>query len=813
MVVLIFSCFVSVILLLRLGGVLMSRRKGSRAKSMFTLQPTRGNEKKKVSNFSVQEDEVNSSSSEGITAVSSDLEVSVVSSESMDSAGVDETPDEVVPSVVSTCSVDESGSVESSDSIDEVGEASSSAFDPPAVDSSDVVTSLDAPLSDDVIQSVEEVVDCLTSADSDEEDIEVPVVSEEDRKTASDGKKKKTPFHTILIVLGLLMFLGYAGILGISALLESNMGNSGNGYDKGTISYLDFMQDLSEGEIDSVFVEQGDVFLTVVYKEGMGLDPAYDEVTDVVSEPNVNEDGIRVERLLNTAGEDFLLRLSEAGVEIGYRVVENSALLGLGEVFLTLGMYLIIFGVLSRMFSSMSPGGALMGSEFGTNVSKFGVDSNNVPKLSEVAGLEAEKKEFLFAVKTLLGYSTESVSRIEPTKGILLEGPPGTGKTMLTRAIAAETGMNFVYCSGSDFNGSFVALGAARVKAVFAEAASKAPCILFIDEFDALGAERVASNSAAMRDSNNTMATLLTEMDGVSPLKGVLVVGATNRVSDLDPAVLRPGRFDKTIHIDIPHAKKDIAAVVKIHMKDRKFDDTVTLERLTRLCFGLSGAEIAYVLNDAVAESLRRDANGVISMSDVSTALNKRLVGGVQKDTISERDKYRVAVHEAGHAIANLLFDRDVPEVSIQGYSSGVGGLTRVDAESANLLGLRTRTELLQDIKVLYAGRIAEEIILGEASVGASNDLERATQCLLQFSGVYGLSDSLLTQSVLNKVSPAMDPDYSAVDRFAHRLYDEVSELLSTESVKQAIEELADILLREKTVFSPTLANLAGDAV
>jgi cell division protease FtsH len=269
--------------------------------------------------------------------------------------------------------------------------------------------------------------------------------------------------------------------------------------------------------------------------------------------------------------------------------------------------------------------------------------------------------------------------------------------------------------------------------------------------------------------------------------------------------LLRPGRFDKTIHVSPPKSKEDREAVVAVHSKDKTFEDGVTVEKIAKQCYGLTGAEIASALNDAVLESFKADRNGIISLGDIDKAIMKLFAKGLAKGKHNEKDLFRVAVHEVGHALMNRELGRNVVKVSIQPYSSGVGGVTQVDGESSGLDGLMTKTDIINSVKVLYAGKAAEEAILGECSVGASNDLERATYIIRDYIGAYGMNgDNLLSLVGLGRENMLITSNEKLLEemgKVANDIYKEVQEYFSREDVKVKVNEISNILCENEVIY------------
>lgn len=562
---------------------------------------------------------------------------------------------------------------------------------------------------------------------------------------------------------------------------------------KGSLSYVDFMSDLDAGYIDSVVYNRGDVFVKVVYKEGVAQDEVYDEKTGELRELEI-VDNQRIETVLNPSDEDFFKTISEKGVDV--LVTSDSASNFIVAILGVIPTCLLI-GIMIYMLK-MQFGSGLTGKS-----GKLAVKSTT--KFSDVAGMTEEKEELLFAIKSLQNQDAYVEKGVKPVRGILLEGPPGVGKTLLAKAVAGEAGVNFLSYSGSDFVEMFVGLGARRVRSMFEEAEKLKPCVVFVDEIDALGRKRIAGGNGGTQEADQTLVALLERMDGMNTTSGILFIAATNRIDALDSALLRPGRFDKTIHVSPPKTKEDREAIVAVHSKGKTFEDGVTTEKIAKQCYGLTGAEIASALNDAVLESFKADRNGVIGLGDIDKAIMKLFAKGLAKGRHSEKDLYRVAVHETGHALMNKSLNRNVVKVSIQPYSSGVGGVTQIDGESSGLDGLRTKSDIVNDIKVLYAGKVAEEIVFGECSVGASNDLERATFAIRDYVGAYGMLDdnplSLVGLSRENMMITANENLLNQMEKVAKDIYSEVVSYFSSDIVKENLKAIAKELADNEVIY------------
>lgn len=609
---------------------------------------------------------------------------------------------------------------------------------------------------------------------------------DKDKEKKSDKPFWKQPKNYILI--GLLVVV----IIFLALAKADSVGTVGS------LKYNEFFRDLENGYIEEVHYAVGSPFVEVHYKEGMCQEGIIDENTGELRELKI-VDNQRIETVLNPNDEEFFKKISEADVDVKILSENSTAFISIiAGLIPTIILICLIIWMVKMQFGG--------GSKDPT--AQKAVKSTT--KFSDVAGMTEEKEELMFAIKSLQHTEEYLEKGVKPVRGILLEGPPGVGKTLLAKAVAGEAGVNFLSYSGADFVEMFVGLGARRVRSMYEEAEKKKPCVVFIDEIDALGRKRAVGGNPGNQEADQTLIALLEKMDGMNTTSGILFIAATNRVDALDSALLRPGRFDKTIHVSPPKSKEDREAIVAVHSKGKTFEDGVTVEKIAKQCYGLTGAEIASALNDAVLESFKADRGGIISLDDIDKAIMKLFAKGLAKGRHSEKDMYRVAVHEAGHAVMNKAIDRSVVKVSIQPYSSGVGGVTQVDGENSGLDGLMTKTDIINSIKVLYAGKVAEEIILGECSVGASNDLERATYAIRDYIGTYGMKeDNLLSLVGLareNMMITANEKLLQDMQKVAEEIYADVVKYFAKEEIQQIIKNLSDYLVEYEVIYDFDLA-------
>ena len=441
----------------------------------------------------------------------------------------------------------------------------------------------------------------------------------------------------------------------------------------------------------------------------------------------------------------------------------------------------------------------------------LGVPGDKKVTFDDVAGADEEKEELQEIVDFLKNPEkfTEIGARIP--HGLLLVGPPGTGKTLLARAVAGEAGVQFLSISGSDFVEMYVGVGAGRVRDLFEQARKIAPAIVFIDEIDAVGRKRGSGLGGGHDEKEQTLNQLLVEMDGFTRSEGVIVLAATNRPDILDPALLRPGRFDRQIHVGRPDVKGR-AEILKVHAKDKKLDASVNLKTVARSTAGFTGADLSNLLNEAAILAARA-SRPVLTMEDMNEALMKITAGPAKKSRVQTRkDLKETAVHEAGHAVAmyNLPTHDPVRQITIvpRGQSLGATWYLPKD-DSSNL----TRNEMYEQIVSLLGGRVAEALFLGDISVGASNDIDRATKLAKDMVARYGMCEKLGTVSYLDGGEVFIGRDYQTTKSYSEKVagtiddevralidkaYDHCKQILTDNSDK--LHKVVDFLLEKETM-------------
>ena len=507
---------------------------------------------------------------------------------------------------------------------------------------------------------------------------------------------------------------------------------------------------------------------------------------------------------------ELLTEQTESGVLESYNFVPDRGFSPYTLILPLLVVGVVLLFIWALLMGRMSSAGNPM-SGFSKARTVLGVPGDKKVTFDDVAGADEEKEELQEIVDFLKNPEkfTEIGARIP--HGLLLVGPPGTGKTLLARAVAGEAGVQFLSISGSDFVEMYVGVGAGRVRDLFEQARKIAPAIVFIDEIDAVGRKRGSGLGGGHDEKEQTLNQLLVEMDGFTRSEGVIVLAATNRPDILDPALLRPGRFDRQIHVGRPDVKGR-EEILKVHAKDKKLDASVNLKTVARSTAGFTGADLSNLLNEAAILAARAD-RPVLTMEDMNEALMKITAGPAKKSRVQTRkDLKETAVHEAGHAVAmyNLPTHDPVRQITIvpRGQSLGATWYLPKD-DSSNL----TRNEMYEQIVSLLGGRVAEALFLGDISVGASNDIDRATKLAKDMVARYGMCEKLGTVSYLDGGEVFIGRDYQTTKSYSEKIagtiddevkalidkaYDHCKQILTDNSDK--LHKVVDFLLERETM-------------
>lgn len=522
----------------------------------------------------------------------------------------------------------------------------------------------------------------------------------------------------------------------------------------------------------------------------------------------------------------YTIRVEDPGLvkeleEKGIGFVGTMETSWLRDLFIWMLPLLFVFLLLRLLYQRMGPPQGLL--SVGRSRAKLYVLDETKTTFDDVAGVDEAKEELQEVVEFLRNPQKFQVLGGKIPKGVLLVGPPGTGKTLLARAVAGEARVPFFSISGSEFVEMFVGVGAARVRDLFQQAVEKAPCIVFIDELDALGKARGISPQVSHDEREQTLNQLLAEMDGFDPRKGVIIVAATNRPEILDPALLRPGRFDRQILVDRPDVKGR-EAILQVHAKAVKLSPRVDLKIIAARTPGFAGADLANVMNEAALLAARRN-KAEVEMEDLEEAID-RVLAGLEKKArvISAKEKEIVAYHESGHALVASSVPHADPVHKVSIIPRGIAALgytIQLPTEDRYLL---TRSELLDRLTVLLGGRCAEELIFQEVSTGAQDDLLKATDMARRMVAAYGMSERLGPVSFEQRRRPLFLPEsLPPIREYAEetaRAIDEEVKMLLKEACERArtilrekqevLHRLAKLLLEREVIEGPELQKVLG---
>ncbi len=597
----------------------------------------------------------------------------------------------------------------------------------------------------------------------------------DDRERKPDNRNNKKRNYQLYIILAIVAAVTVALITGLDSLVKKSTTKK--------VTYDEFVEAVEEGKVDSVKISSARVTFTLT-----------DDLRMTYYTPYLPD-------------SNLLPMLNEAGVE--YTGTEDSSGSAILEFIL---MYILPFAliwILMGFFMRRIGGGSggMMGigkANTATNMSRAtGVT------FADVAG-EDEAKESLTEIVDFLHNPQKYVQiGAKLPKGALLVGPPGTGKTLLARAVAGEAKVPFFSLSGSDFVEMFVGVGASRVRDLFKTAQQNAPCIIFIDEIDAIGKTR-DTRYGGNDEREQTLNQLLSEMDGFDASKGVLVMAATNRPEILDKALLRPGRFDRRVIVDKPDLKGRIA-ILKVHAKDVRMDDSVDLEAIALATSGAVGSDLANMINEAAITAVKRGSQ-VVSQKDLLEAVEVVLVGKEKKDRVmNQKERRIVSYHEVGHALISALQKDSEPVQKITIVPRTMGALGYVMQTPAEEKFLNSKEEILNMVVMALGGRAAEELVFNSVTTGASNDIEQATAYVRNMITMYGMSDEfglMALETVENqyldgrRVLNCADATAAQIDQVVKetlkKCYEQAKQMLSEN--REVMDHLAEFLIKEETI-------------
>ena len=611
-------------------------------------------------------------------------------------------------------------------------------------------------------------------------------------------KKGKVP-HFSATLLYVLILIGILTAINLPSFQNASVNKD--------VTYTELQNYIKKGYGKNIAINKTDG-TAKLYIKGEHIRDVFQQTSNEVGkEPSVSAQVPSPDKI-----DQFLNEQGFAG-KIEYKTssgLVTSIIMNVGWILLFFGFWYFIFGRIGRsskgggIFSVGKSQARLFEKENGTNVS-----------FKDVAGQEGAKQEVQEIVDFLKnpGHYTELGGKIP--KGALLVGPPGTGKTLLAKAVAGEANVPFFSLSGSDFVEMFVGVGASRVRDLFRQAKEKAPCIIFIDEIDAIGRARGRNMNVGSNDEReSTLNQLLTEMDGFDTNSGVILLAATNRADILDKALLRAGRFDRQIHVDLPDLAERVA-IFKVHLRPVKYDQSIDVELLARQTPGFSGADIANVCNEAALIAARHKHTTVVKQDFIDAV--DRIIGGLEKKTkvMTEEEKRVIALHEAGHASVSWLLEYANPlvKVTIVPRGQALGAAWYLPEERT----ITTREQMLDELCALLGGRAAEEVFTGHISSGALNDLERATKSTYGMVAYLGMSDKLsnlcyynneeygFTKPYSEKTSETIDAE---VQRIISEQYERAKQILTEHAEQHA--ELARVLTEREVIFTEDVEKIFG---
>ena len=571
------------------------------------------------------------------------------------------------------------------------------------------------------------------------------------------------------------------------------------------VGYNDFLNMVDNGQVQEVAYESDNEQIIFIATDSSGQEQIYK--TGIF--PDI----------------DLVNRLLDAEPEIKFSneiPTQNSPLL---SFFLTWILPMVlIFGIgslfYSYMIKKMTNGNGMPSMSFGKSGAKLYAETETGVTFADVAGQDEAKEALKEIVDFLHNPGKYAEIGAKLPKGALLVGPPGTGKTLLARAVAGEAHVPFFSISGSEFVEMFVGMGAAKVRDLFKQAGEKAPCIVFIDEIDTIGKKRDSGGVGGNDEREQTLNQLLAEMDGFDATKGVVILAATNRPESLDPALLRPGRFDRRIPVELPD-QAGREAILKVHARDVRMSGDVDLRAIARATSGASGAELANIINEAALRAVKMGRQ-IVDQSDLEESVETVIAGAQRKNAVlSEKDKRTVAYHEIGHALvaAKQTESAPVTKITIVPRTSGALGYTMQVDEGDRVL--MSREEIENKIATLTGGRAAEEVIFGSISTGASNDIEQATKLARAMLTRYGMSDrfDMVALEVQSNKYLGGDSSLACSEKTAGEIDEAVIALVKRQHQKAveilkanegALHRLAGYLLEKETITGEEFMDILG---
>jgi len=585
------------------------------------------------------------------------------------------------------------------------------------------------------------------------------------------------------------------------------------------VDYNQFKSLVEDGTIQRVAIEE-EQYIGYPFTR----DQAVNDLQTYTTNPQVGLESSTYLQSFSTYKVDdpsFIPLLDENGIEYYATAPERPSILSSILSYILPFVFIILFW--RFLFSKMGGQGGQGVLSFNQNKAKIVAEGDTGVRFADVAGADESKYELEEVVDFLKRPEKYTEIGGKIPKGVLLVGPPGTGKTLLAKAVAGEAGAPFFKMSGADFVEMFVGVGAARVRDLFRQARENSPCIIFIDEIDAIGRSRVSAGMGGNDEREQTLNQLLVEMDGFDSRTGVIIIAATNRPEILDPALLRPGRFDRQVLIDKPDLEGRLA-ILKIHTKKIKLGDDVDLRKIAQGAAGLAGADLANIANEAALMAVRQDRK-VVMQEDFEEAIEKSVAGLERKSRLlNEKERERVAYHETGHALTAFMTEGAEPVSKISIVPRGLGALGYTLQYPTEDRFLLSQSELLGNIDTLLGGRAAEEVIYNEISTGAGNDISRASDLVRRMITEFGMSERYrnitlpTTNSGIAGISGAREYSEKAqeyIDSETARIVGERYEMVKTKlkKNKEALLAITEELLKREVLGGTEFEALAKSKV